>query len=237
MRTLQSTARFGDDMSFEGFKKETFEFLMELTFNNNIEWFNLNRKRYETFVRDPLRALTAELMPAALDIDPNFNPSVNSSVSRIRRDTRYSYDKSPFRNHMWIAFRYPGTSVSEGCALYFEITPTDYSYGFGFYAASTEFMQAYRKRLLADPHGFLAMAHELEANGYGYSADPYKRDHYKDADADLKPYINVKSFAWTKHFNDIGSLIEPSDIKDRLVHDYDLARPMYALMRSVIESI
>ena len=42
-------------MSFTGFYRETFEFLFEIAFNNEVEWFNENRKRYERFVRDPLR--------------------------------------------------------------------------------------------------------------------------------------------------------------------------------------
>ena len=114
---------------FNGFSAETFRFLLEIGFNNNADWFEANRKRYEQFVRDPMRRLAAALMPTALDIDGNFNPSINASVSRIRRDTRFTKDKSPYRDHMWIGFRYPRTRISEGCTLWFEITPHRYDYG------------------------------------------------------------------------------------------------------------
>ena len=110
-------------MSFNGFYRETFEFLFEIAFNNNVEWFNENKARYERFVKAPLRLLASELMEDALKVDPNFNPNITTSVSRIRRDTRFTYDKSPFRNHMWIGFRYPNTRISESCMIYFEITP------------------------------------------------------------------------------------------------------------------
>ena len=53
----------------------------------------------------PCGGLPLRLMPTALDIDGNFNPSINASVSRIRRDTRFTKDKSPYRDHMWIGFR------------------------------------------------------------------------------------------------------------------------------------
>lgn len=224
-------------MSFEGFSKETFEFLFEITFNNNVEWFSENRKRYEKFVRDPMRALAAELMPTALRIDPNFNPKVNSSVSRIRRDTRFTYDKSPFRNHMWIGFRYPNTRISEGCTLYFEITPNGYSYGMGFYSTSTAFMAAYRKRLLADPAGFLELAKPLEKRGFKVSGEPYKRDRFPDAPTAIKPYINLKYFYWTAGFTGVSDVIAPSDIAERLKADFTACEPMYKLMQSVLASV
>ena len=224
-------------MSFNGFSRETFDFLIEISFNNNIEWFNANRSRYERFVRDPMRELCAELMPTALEIDPNFNPSVNSSVSRIRRDTRFSRDKSPFRNHMWIAFRYPNTSISEGCALYFEITPGTHAYGMGFYATAPAFMAEYRKRVLADPAGFLALAKQTEEIGFHFSSESYKRDRFPDAPAELKRYINIKSFVWNRELQEIDSLIAPSDIAEKLKADFLAGKPMYDFMRSILQSV
>lgn len=85
---------------FNGFSAETFRFLLEIGFNNNADWFEANRKRYEQFVRDPMRRLAAALMPTALDIDGNFNPSINASVSRIRA-TPASQGQVPLRDHMW----------------------------------------------------------------------------------------------------------------------------------------
>ncbi|MBR5949234.1 MAG: DUF2461 domain-containing protein [Clostridia bacterium] len=220
-------------MSFTGFYKETFEFLFEITFNNNVEWFNENRKRYERFVRDPLRLLASELMEDALKVDPNFNPNLNTSVSRIRRDTRFTYDKSPFRNHAWIGFRYPKTRISESCMIYFEITPEGYSYGFGLYSTSSEFMQAYRKRVLSEPHGFLKLARALDNKGYFLDAERYKRDRFPDAPEELKPYLNVKYFGWGKRFSGVADLIEPSDIEERLKAEMKVMKPMYEFIRSV----
>ena len=33
--------------TFNGFSAETFRFLLEIGFNNNADWFEANRKRYE----------------------------------------------------------------------------------------------------------------------------------------------------------------------------------------------
>lgn len=222
-------------MSFLGFYNETFRFLFEINLNNNTEWFEKNRDRYKQFVQQPLKELAKELLPTALKLDPDFNQSLNATVSRIRRDTRFTKDKSPYRNHMWIAFRHPNTHLSDGCSLWFEISPMGYRYGIGFYSAESNYMQRYRAKLIAEPQGFLEMAAVLEENGFYYMADSYKKQHFPNATDEIKHFVNVKSFAWTKSVQGVSELIEPSDIKQRLINDFLLLKPMYLLINSVTE--
>ena len=218
---------------FNGFSPEAFRFLFEIGFNNNTEWFERNRERYKQFVLEPMKQLAAELMPAALAVDPNFNRSLNATVSRIRRDTRFTKDKSPYRNHVWIGYRYPKTRISEGCALWFEITPEGYDYGAGFYSADSSLMERYLKKLLSDPAGFLELAHALESEGFIYAADAYKKQHFPNAPKELRSYINVRSFAWEKSFGGVRELIEPSNIEARLKHEFELLKPMYTYINSI----
>lgn len=220
-------------MSFDGFTKETFRFLFEIGLNNNVEWFDQNRNRYKQYVQQPMKQLAIELMPTAHLIDPGFNPNLNTTVSRIRRDTRYTKDKSPYRNHMWIGFRRPDTRISEGFTLWFEITTKGYDYGAGFYSCDTEFMSNYRKKLLNDPAGFLALAAGLEKEGFIYSCESYKREHFPDAPAEIRPYINIKNFAWCKNFDGVSDLLAPSDILERLKKDFLILKPMYDYVSAI----
>ncbi len=221
-------------MRFNGFSSEAFRFLFELSFNNNTEWFEQNRQRYEDFVKLPTRALAAELMPTALVVDPDYNQNLNSVVSRIRRDTRFTKDKSPYRDHLWIGFRRPKTSISDGFTLWFEFSPRGYTYGAGFYSAEPDFMNAYRKKILAEPSSFLELAQELVRLGFVYEADPYKRDHFPDAISEIKPYINVRSFAWCKRINSVADLLEPSDIAEKLSSDFLKLKPMNTFVQSIL---
>jgi uncharacterized protein (DUF2461 family) len=52
-----------------------------------------------------MKELALLLTPAALEIDPDFNTRATSVVSRIRRDTRYSHDKTMYRDHVWLGYR------------------------------------------------------------------------------------------------------------------------------------
>lgn len=223
-------------MKFTGFTNETFRFLFELSFNNNTEWFEQNRKRYEDFVKRPARELAAELLPTALAVDPAYNQNLNSIVSRIRRDTRFTKDKSPYRDHLWLGFRRPKTSINEGFTLWFEFSPRGYTYGAGFYSAEPDFMNAYRKRILAGPSCFLDLANELLRHGFAYEAENYKRSHFPDAPAEIKPYINVRSFAWCKRVNGVAELLEPSDIAEKLRTDFLVLKPMNSYVQSIFDS-
>ena len=116
---------------FCGFKPEAYIFLTELGFNNNKQWMDENRWRYKEYVYKPLCRLGEMLLPTMLDIDSEFNPRLTTIVSRINRDTRYSKNKLPYRDHMWLGFRRDGRSMGESLCMYFEISPTGYGYGSG----------------------------------------------------------------------------------------------------------
>ncbi len=181
---------------FEGFKPEAYMFLTELAFNNNRMWMDENRKRYREFVQRPMQQLAEMLLPTALEIDPEFNPRLGCIVSRINRDTRYSKNKLPYRDHMWIAFRRTGQSLGESLCIYFEISPMGYSYGTGMYTTNLPLMKALRARAAADPEGFRQIVTAPALGRYEPTGEPYKRDVVPGAPEDLKPYLNRRSLSF-----------------------------------------
>src|SRR5690349_22913139 len=90
------------------FSPDLFKFLSELRSHNNRDWFQENKQRYETQVRDPMLRFIAELGPGLRKINPyivaNASP-VRGSMMRIYRDIRFSEDKSPYKTfvaaHFW----------------------------------------------------------------------------------------------------------------------------------------
>lgn len=184
------------EQTFQGFNEDTYKFLIELAFNNNKAFFEANRDRYKRGVQEPLRALAEDLLPAALSIDPAFNTHMTSILSRIYRDTRFTKEKHPYRDHAWLAFRRPGCRLSESFIIYFEITPRGYGYGLGMHDSNQPMMVGLRKRVLADPGGFLALAQAPSMAKYALDGQAYKRDRTPGAPGILKPYLNRKSLSW-----------------------------------------
>jgi uncharacterized protein (DUF2461 family) len=85
---------------FPGFERATLAFLKELARNNNREWFQANKSRYETSVLDvALRFIQAMQEPMA-EIAPHFvvqATRVGGSLMRVYRDTRFSNAKTPYK--------------------------------------------------------------------------------------------------------------------------------------------
>jgi uncharacterized protein (TIGR02453 family) len=86
---------------------ETFKFLRELAANNNRDWFQANKDRYEQRVRNPILHFISDVAPRLAKISPHLvadpRPS-GGSLFRIYRDTRFSHDKSPYKTHLGVHF-------------------------------------------------------------------------------------------------------------------------------------
>ena len=65
-------------------------------------------------------------------------------MSRIRRDKRYTKDKSPFRDHAWLGWRYPGEGRGEGFHMYWGFGPDWLGWGCGCYYPDKPLMDALR---------------------------------------------------------------------------------------------
>jgi len=91
-----------------------FKFFADLKKHNNKAWFDANKARYETVVREPLLAFIADFGPTLRRITPHLvaDPRpVGGSMFRIYRDLRFSKDKSPYKT----------------CLLYTSPSPRDLS--------------------------------------------------------------------------------------------------------------
>ncbi|MBN1448182.1 MAG: DUF2461 family protein, partial [Bacteroidetes bacterium] len=68
---------------FDGFPKGALHFLRELKKNNDRDWFNENRKRYEQNVREPMQMLLASLAARMKGVHPDIVVDPKKSMYRI----------------------------------------------------------------------------------------------------------------------------------------------------------
>src|SRR5262245_18204891 len=75
-------------------EKTFFDFLKDLSKNNNTEWFHANKKRYETQFKEPFIALLEEIVAKMVKFEPELAATpVKSMMFRINRDIRFSKNK------------------------------------------------------------------------------------------------------------------------------------------------
>jgi len=215
---------------FQGLSQETYRFFWELAFHNNAAFFNENRERYKTVVQQPMQALVQELAPLMQQIDPEFDLRPSAVISRIRRDTRYTRDKTPYRDHVFFAFKHKGKTTGESFVIYAEFEREQYGYGMGMYFSQPAIMREMRERILARPSRFLELAEDPAfAQRFMLQGEDYKRMKMPDADQRLQPWLNKKGFSYCYSCKDLKNTMLPS-LVDELKQGYTLLKPMYRFL-------
>lgn len=215
-------------MAFEGFTYETRDFFFEIALHNNKEFFDANRKRYYDVARTPMRALAAEVADAVLDVDDTLDTRPERAVSRIRRDTRFTKDKTPYRDHLWASYRHSDESISHGLSLYFEVSGVDAAWGMGFYSATPQQMAKLRAAIVKKPKKFLKIVDGTELmDTYTLLGRDYVRlpVECENADPRLLPWLCKKSF-YLERTEPFEVALTPSLAKT-MSNDFRLLAPLY----------
>lgn len=133
------------------FPEVTLRFLSHLSKNNNREWFEANRDRFNSEFLEPAIQLVFDLGEKLIEISPDLHyiPKVDKSIFRLHRDVRFSKDKSPYKTNLGILlWEGPGKKL-ECSGYYFHLEPGNFFLGTGMYMFSNEQLKKYRN-LVAD---------------------------------------------------------------------------------------
>ena len=221
---------------FQGLNEDTYQFFWEIAFNNEASFFEANRERYRKNVYEPLKQLAIALTPAAQAIDTDFNIRPSSVISRIRRDTRYSHDKTMYRDHAWLGFRRPGGMLSESLVVYAEFEREGYGYGMGMYGANPALMREIRPRILAKPQKFLSLVSDPAfTSRFTVEGDLFKRSRITDAPEGVLPYLNRKGLSFCFSSPNLKKTLSP-EIADEIIEGFQMLQPVYRLLMGLDES-
>ena len=146
---------------FTGFTDETVQFFLDLRFHNYTEYFHQEHDRYVEVVQKPFYELIEDLSDTAKKIDPTMEIRPHKCLSRIHRDTRFSRDKSPYRDHLWFLFKREGEPREKSLFFYGEFGPDRLSWGMGIWGENRELMDQFRKKMAANPDGMMAMIDDM----------------------------------------------------------------------------
>ncbi|MBD3638898.1 MAG: DUF2461 domain-containing protein [Crocinitomicaceae bacterium] len=105
------------------FDKDYFDFFKELAANNNKDWFDANRKRYENSVKKPFEKFISDLISEINKIDSKVAIQPKDAIFRINRDIRFSKDKTPYKLNRSAIVSPVGKKDKANPGLYVEISP------------------------------------------------------------------------------------------------------------------
>ena len=126
---------------------DTLPFFIELERNNNREWFQANKARWDA-IREEFTALTAQVIDALSPLDPTIgHPDPKRCVYRIYRDLRFSPDKTPYKTHFAVYIASGGVKQHGRPGYYLHIQNGESSFGGGIYLPAPELLDAIRKEI------------------------------------------------------------------------------------------
>lgn len=220
-------------MDFSGFHPEGLDLLIENRMHNDKNFYEEHKPQLQSLVLEPFYALIERLTPDMLRIDPLLVIKPRQAVSRVRRDTRFSKDKTLYRANIWITFSRMKDSFASRPCFYFEISPENWSYGCGYYQAPPAEMRRAREMILAEDKRFLDAFHAVNScKIFSLYGDCYKRPHFPDAPECYQPWLNRKNLGVSTEFTDHAPLFDGSFVPD-LINNFHKIAPFYHFLCTI----
>ena len=187
------------------FTSALFKYLRDLAANNDRDWFQARKERYERLLRDPAQRFISDFGPRLAKISPHFlaDPRpVGGSLFRIFRDVRFSKDKSPYKTHVGIQFRHKEGRDAHAPGYYLHLEPGGSFAGMGLWHPDGATVKKIREQLVADPGGWKkAVGSKSFRQRFALEGDKLKRpprgfdaEHPLIEDLKRKDFIAVTRF-------------------------------------------
>lgn len=166
--------------------QNTLDFLADLHQNNNRDWFEANRKRYEAAKKD-VEAMVNQLLPKVAEFDASLRGLEAKAVMfRIFKDVRFSKDKAPYKTNMgaWMA---GGGKNTTNAGYYLHVEPGGKSFlAGGSYMPPANILKSIRDAIDYDHEGlreilaapaFVKLFGKLEGETLRTAPKGYDKDH------------------------------------------------------------
>jgi uncharacterized protein (TIGR02453 family) len=217
------------ERSFDGFPAQTAKFLTELANNNERDWFNANKHRYEEHVLEPALTFINAMEPRIEKISPHFlavAKRTGGSLMRVYRDTRFSKDKTPYKTNIGIQFRHELGKDVHAPGFYLHIQPKNCFLGAGIWRPDSEALGAIRASIDEESAAWKrARDSKRFVEHFQFGGDTLKRpprgfspDHSYIEDLKRKDFIAISEYP-------IGS-IRSAGFPDEVAARFSTAKPL-----------
>ena len=139
-----------------GFPRGGIQFMRSLARNNKREWFQPRKPIFDAQVKQPMRQLVEAVNAAMARFAPEYVTDPDKAIFRIYRDTRFSKDKTPYKDH--IAASFPRRGTPAGAGYYFAVSPKEVAIGAGIWMPAPETLLAIRTHVAGHYQNFRRIA-------------------------------------------------------------------------------
>ena len=193
-------------------KPEFFQFFRELEKNNNRDWFQANKERYEAIVREPLLKFITDFGLRLPEISAHYvaDPRRSGgSLFRINRDIRFSKDKSPYKTTAGIQFRHESGKDVHAPGFYLHLESGGVFTGIGIWHPETRTLNKIRDAIVDNPDRWQQIKSDKAfSTTFQLAGDTLKRPPKGyDADHPLIDDLKRKDFIATTEFSEADTFL------------------------------
>lgn len=203
-------------------------------FENSKAFYEEHKQELKDGFTIPLRQIAMVLSSQVYELDDMIVTDPVRMVSRIRRDNRYTKDKSLYRDHLWVMFMRNKHQWFNYPCMWFEVNQDFWGYGVGTYYVDAQFLELYRKALLNRPQEFLRAVKRVETTGANCLNSYYKKHKPGEPIPELEPYYNIKSLGYMQVRTDFKTL-ESEKVIEEVSKAFDEFSELYSFLKSVAD--
>ena len=219
------------------FNQDFLQFFMDLAGNNNKDWFDQNRKRYEVNVKDAFKNFVTHIITKLAEEDPAFKDlEASSCIFRINRDIRFSKDKTPYKMNVSAVVTPEGKKSKAINGVYFELGPEHVRVYGGVYEIDKEDLLTVREGIAKNPEKFKKLYSDASfKNVFGEILGEKNKVILKELKeaAEKEPLIYNKQWYFYKQFD---AEVVLSENLDQLILDcYKAGQPVEKFFNELIK--
>ncbi|MDR1117299.1 MAG: DUF2461 domain-containing protein [Oscillospiraceae bacterium] len=218
------------------FTRDTLDFLFNVRINDSKEWFESHREEYERYLLEPFRQLVEAVGEPLLALDSEFviQPKITRTISRIYRDTRFSADKSKYRDSMWLTIQRDKKLYPQYPGFFFEINPRMAWWGCGMYLYDSATAESFRGMVLRRDPLFVEMERAFDSQSTFVldDSDVYKRSKYPGEPPELRRWLDRRSL-YLAHTRENPEDAFGEGLAERLNEEFKLLYPLYSCLTEV----
>lgn len=204
-------------------------FFKDLAKNNNKDWFDANRKRYEASVKAPFEAFVSEAIKRIGKHDKTIKLEAKEAIFRINRDIRFSKDKTPYKLETSAIISPAGRKDHSIPGLYFALGPESVKIYGGAYMPEKDQLERIRTAIMRDGKGFRKA---IEAKAFISLFGAVQGEANKVLPPEFKAHVAKEPLIANKQFY-VGAelpakLVSDPKLMDVLMEHYEAMGPFNA---------
>lgn len=212
------------------------KFLTELKENNNREWFNSNKERYNKLRREFTIFVQILIEKISVFDKEICNLKPEDCIFRIYRDIRFSNDKTPYKTNFG-AFIAKGGRKLERAGYYVHFEPGDCFLAGGIYRPSNDILKKVRNEIFYNIEDFLKIINDKNFIIHFKTIDGEKLSKVPagfPSDFEYNELLKFKSYNIIYDMD--NKFLSDNNFINRVCYIFELMYPFNKFINDAIES-